>query len=50
MEQDTQLYEVEVDPDVNPTQEEFFAYAAFLGIDVEKEPHLLDLAEEGIYA
>lgn len=50
MEQDTQLYEVEVDHNIAPTEEEFLEYAAFLGIDADNEAYLLDIAEEGIYA
>ena len=45
-----QLFEVEVDSELEPSADDLLEYALFLGIDPEKEEHLLPLAEEGILA
>eukprot|EP00927_Polykrikos_kofoidii_P012543 TRINITY_DN1540_c0_g3_i1.p1 TRINITY_DN1540_c0_g3~~TRINITY_DN1540_c0_g3_i1.p1 ORF type:complete len:701 (+),score=147.07 TRINITY_DN1540_c0_g3_i1:57-2159(+) len=44
------VLENDLDEDHEPTDEEIRDYAEFLGIDVEKEPHLVWIAREGVVA
>ena len=45
-----ELEEVELADDEEPTEEELIEYAEYVGIDLETEPHLIYLAEEGLLA
>lgn len=45
-----ELEEVELEDDEEPSKEELLEYAEYLGIDLETEQELLELAEQGLKA
>jgi hypothetical protein len=42
------LFEVELDENEDPTEQQFIQYAEYIGIHLQTEQHLLYLAQQGI--